>query len=206
MTEITATTFVSLDGVMQAPGGPNEDPREFPYGGWVVPYADAGMGEFVSTAFAKAGGFLLGRRTYEIFAAHWPRVTDPGDPVAKGLNTLPKYVVSNTLKSADWHNSTVISGDVLASLRKLKEQDGRELQIHGSGALIRSLLDEGIIDEFRIMVFPVYLGKGTRLFPQDGEPTAYRLTDSTTTVSGIAIHTLRPAGAARFGSFELPPE
>jgi dihydrofolate reductase len=204
MTSLTLHTFLTLDGVMQAPGGPKEDPRgDFDQGGWIVPYADADMGAFMSECFASADGFLLGRRTYEIFAAHWPRVTDPDDPIASRLNSLPKYVASTTLGTADWYNSTVLSDDVVQQVTALKRQPGRELQIHGSGALAQSLMAHDLIDEFRLLVFPVVLGAGRRLFADGAVPAAMELTESTTTSTGIAIHTYKLAGRPTYGSFEL---
>ncbi|MEC4015461.1 dihydrofolate reductase family protein [Streptomyces sp. H27-D2] len=206
MTELTVTTFVSLDGVMQAPGGPDEDPSNgFSCGGWLVPFADADMGNFINRVFERVDAFLLGRRTYEIFAAHWPRVTDENDPVAGRLNSLPKYVVSTTLEKAEWNNSTIISSDVVEEVRRLKARPGRELQIHGSGALARSLMAHGLIDTYHLLVFPVYLGQGARFFPDGGAPTAFRPTETSTTSTGVVIHTFQPTGPAQYGSFALDP-
>src|SRR6185295_12050292 len=154
--KLTLTTFLTLDGVMQAPGAPTEDPSgNFEHGGWLVPYADADMGRIVTDAFAAADAFLLGRKTYQIFAAHWPRVTDPADPVATALNRLPKYVASRTLAKAEWHNSTVIRGDIAREVAELKRKHPREIQVHGSGDLAQTLLTNDLVDEFRLWLYPV---------------------------------------------------
>lgn len=204
---ITMTMFLSMDGVMQAPGGRDEDRSNgFEQGGWLVPYADEDFGRYVSEWFANADAFLLGRRTYDIFAAHWPKVTDENDPIASRLNSLPKYVVSTTLDKADWHNATVIGENVMAEIRKLKDLPGNELQIHGSGALARSLMAEGLIDEYRLFVHPVVLGAGQRFFTQGLTPSAFKLVDSKTTGSGVAVHVYQPAGAPTYGSFALDAE
>jgi len=203
MAKLTLITFLTLDGVMQAPGGPDEDTSGgFEYGGWQVPFADEDMGRFITEVFDRAGAFLLGRRTYDIFSAYWPKKTDPKDPVASRLNTLPKYVASTTLGKADWEGTTVLGSDVPGEVTRLKEQhsDG-ELQIYGSGALARSLMAHDLIDEYRLLVYPVVLGKGKRLFPDGGLPTSFRLDESRTTGTGVAIHTYRPAGRATFGTF-----
>ncbi len=202
--QLTVTTFLSVDGVYQGPGGPDEDTRDgFDRGGWLVPHFDEATGEFMNEVFEKVDAFLLGRRTYEIFAASWPNATDPNDPVATKLNTLPKYVVSTTLQSADWANSTVVNGDVVAEIQRLKEQPGNELQVHGSGLLVRSLLENDLVDELRLLVFPVIVGAGRRLFPESGVATGLQLVDSRTTGSGVAIHTYRAAGRPEFGRVEV---
>lgn len=202
--DVTLTTFLSVDGVMQGPGGPDEDRSGgFDRGGWLVPHFDEDTGRFMTEVFDRADAFLLGRRTYDIFAASWPKVTDPNDPIASRLNTLPKYVASTTLGSADWHNTTIIKGDVVAEVARLKEAPGRELQVHGSGMLARTLIENDLLDEFRLLVFPVLVGAGRRLFADAGVATGLRLVDSRTTGSGTAIHVYRSTGRPEFGEFEL---
>lgn len=204
MAKLTLTAFLTLDGVVQAPGGPRED-REggFEHGGWVVPYADEDMGRFIDGAFRSATGFLLGRRTYQIFAAHWPRVTDEADPVASRLNNLPKYVASRTLEKVEWNNSTLLGEDVPREVAALKERLDGELQIHGSGNLAQSLMAHGLIDEYRLLVYPVLLGTGKRLFTDGIAPAALELTDTRTTGTGVAVHTYRTVGKPGYGSFAL---
>jgi dihydrofolate reductase len=201
---LTLHTFLTLDGVMQAPGGPEEDTDGgFAHGGWSFPYGDEDFGTAVDGWFANVGAFLLGRRTYEIFAGYWPQVTDPDNPVASKLNALPKYVVSTTLDSVDWHNSSLLRGDVAAEVAKLKAQPGNELQVHGSGGLAQTLIEHDLIDEYRLLTFPVHLGSGKKLF-RDGAPAAaLRLTSATTTSAGVIIATYEPAGPARYGSYAL---
>ncbi|MEU7313256.1 dihydrofolate reductase family protein [Streptomyces sp. NPDC007083] len=203
MAKLTLTTMLSLDGVMQAPGGPEEDPRDgFDLGGWVVPYADEGLIELVGDWIARAGAFLLGRRTYEIFAAYWPQVGDEEDPViARRLNSLPKYVASTTLRNATWQGTSVLGGDVVEAVRELKQQPGGDLQIHGSGVLARSLMAHGLIDAYRLLVFPVVLGRGHRLFTEGGVPAALALETAEALPSGVTMQTYTPAGRPAFGSF-----
>lgn len=202
MGTLVATTFVSMDGVMQAPGGPDEDRSNgFDIGGWVFPHADEDMGRFMSDVFSRADAFLLGRKTYEIFAAHWPRVTDVDDPVASALNTLPKHVVSTTLSEAEWNNSTVISDNVADQVAELKQQYVNEIQVHGSGELIQTLRDHDLIDEHHILTFPMVLGTGKRLFPEGSKRSAYSHTGSEITSAGVAISSYRRAGDVSTGSF-----
>jgi dihydrofolate reductase len=202
--KLTITTFLSVDGVMQGPGGRDEDRSDgFDRGGWVVPLFDEATGQFITDVFEKADAFLLGRRTYEIFAAYWPKVTDADDPVATRLNGLPKYVVSTRLRSADWHNSTIVKGDIAAEVARLKQMPGRELQVHGSGTLAQTLLENDLVDEWRLLFFPVIVGAGRRLFPDAGVATGLRLIDSRMTDSGVAIHVYQPTGRPEF--VEVPP-
>jgi dihydrofolate reductase len=202
--KLTLTQFVTLDGVYQGPGGPNEDTSGgFRHGGWLVPFFDEALGKHMEAVFDEVDAFVLGRRTYEIFAASWPKATDPDDPIASRLNTLPKYVASRTLTKADWQNSTVLDGDVVAEVGKLKEQPGRELQLHGSGALAQTLFDAGLIDTVRLIVFPVVLGSGKRLFAEGRTPSSFRLADVTTTPSGVTMQTLELAGPPAYGEVEI---
>ncbi|MEU7067914.1 dihydrofolate reductase family protein [Streptomyces sp. NPDC046161] len=203
MGKLTLTTFLTLDGVMQAPGGPEEDPSDgFRYGGWVVPFDDEVMGEFITENFGRVEAFLLGRRTYEIFAGYWPDHDDPANPVASRLNRLPKYVASTTLREPQWENTTVIDGEHLqAEVVRLKDKLDGELQVHGSGQLAQWLLARDLVDELHLMVMPVFLGAGRKLFPTGGLPTSFELTGHRTTPKGIAIHSYRPTGRATFGTF-----
>ena len=202
--KLTVTTFLSVDGVMQGPGGRDEDRSDgFDRGGWVVPLFDEATGQFITEVFEKADAFLLGRRTYEIFAAYWPKVTDVDDLVASRLNGLPKHVVSTRLRSADWHNSSIVKGDIPVQVARLKEMPGSELQVHGSGTLAQTLLENDLVDEWRLLVFPVIVGAGRRLFPDAGVATGLRLVDSRMTDSGVAIHVYQPTGRPEFG--EVPP-
>lgn len=201
---LTLHTFLTLDGVMQAPGAPDEDPDgHFEHGGWSFPYNDNDFGSAMASWFADADAFLLGRKTYEIFRSHWPRVTDPANPIASKLNALPKYVASTTLGSADWHNSSVLSGDVPAEVTRLKQQPGNELQVHGSGGLAQTLIDRDLIDEYRLLFFPVHLGHGKKLFRDGAKAAALRLTGSTTTSTGVIIASYQPAGPVKLGSYAL---
>jgi dihydrofolate reductase len=201
---LTIQSFLTLDGVVQAPGGPDEDrDGDFPYGGWSFPYGDPDFGDAVATWFAHADAFLLGRRTYDIFSAHWPKVTDQNDPVASRLNAKPKYVASTTIQSGDWHNTTVLQGDVVAAVEELKQQPGNELQVHGSGNLARTLIDHDLIDEYRLFYFPVHVGTGKKLFADGARSAALRLTGTRTTSTGVIIATYEPAGPVQLGSYAL---
>jgi dihydrofolate reductase len=202
--QLTVTTFLSVDGVYQGPGGPEEDRRDgFDRGGWLVPHFDEATGQFMDEVFREVDAFLLGRRTYEIFAASWPNATDPNDRVAKSLNTLPKYVASTTLEDPQWANSTVLKGDLASAVQELKERDGRELQVHGSGKLVQFLLANDLVDRLNLLMFPVIVGAGRRLFPDSGIATALALEESRTTPSGVAISVYRPSGRPEFGTVEV---
>ena len=203
---LTVTTFQTLDGVMQAPGGPEEDRSGgFEHGGWLVPHADAEMGAFMDETFSRVSAFLLGRRTYEIFAAHWPRVDDPGDPVATKLNTLPKHVASRTLTGElEWAGASLLGEDVPARVAELKAQPGDgELQVHGSAGLIQTLLRHELVDELRVLTFPVVIGTGKRLFGEGAMPAAARLTESRTTSAGTILAVYALEGRPSYGTFAL---
>lgn len=202
---LTLHTFLTLDGVMQAPGGPDEDPGGgFEHGGWSAPYGDQDFGAAMAGWFGQVDAFLLGRKTYQIFTGHWPHVTDPGDPIASKLNTLPKYVASATLEDVSWNNSSLLGGDVSAEVAKLKERPGRELQVHGSGQLAQTLIEHDLVDEYRLLIFPVHLGSGKKLFRDGARAAALRLTSTSVTGTGVIIATYEPDGPARHGSYALP--
>jgi dihydrofolate reductase len=202
--QLTSTMFLSVDGVYQGPGGPTEDTSGgFDRGGWLVPHFDDQTGEFMNSVFENVDAFLLGRRTYDIFAASWPNATDPNDPVAKALNTLPKYVASRTLTDPEWANTTVLDGDLATAVRELKDRDGRELQVHGSGQLVRFLLENDLLDRLNLLTFPVIVGAGRRLFPDSGVATGLALEESRTTQSGVTISVYRPTGRPEFGEVEV---
>jgi dihydrofolate reductase len=203
MSKLTITTFLTLDGVMQAPGGPEEDTSGgFTHGGWLVPYFDADTGKFMTDVFGRVDAFLLGRRTYEIFAAHWPRVTDPADPIASRLNALPKHVASKTLEAVAWNNSSLVR-DVVGQVSELKRRYGRELQVHGSAGLAQTLIQHDLVDEYNLLVFPVVLGTGKRLFGSGAVPSALKIAETRVTSTGVTIATYRRAGRPTYGSFAL---
>jgi len=202
MGKLTLTGFVTLDGVHQAPGGPTEDPSGgFEQGGWSVPYGDEDFGRFITDVFSRADAFLLGRRTYEIFAGYWPKVTDPADPIASKLNSLPKYVASSSLTDPEWEGTTVIGGELDKEVTALKERTERELQVHGSAALAQSLFALDLVDTVHLLTFPVVLGAGRRLFAEGAVPTAYRHVGGSTTSTGVAIHTYEREGRPTYGSY-----
>ena len=199
--KLTTTTQVSVDGVMQGNGGrhPDLDPG-FERGGWARPLFDNEAMTFVEEVYQRADAFLFGRRTYEVFAGYWG-VMDPGSgPIADALNTRPKYVASNTLTQPRWADSTVLSGDLAAAIGELKAKPGGELQVHGSGNLVRWLLDNQLVDEITLLVCPVVVGQGTRLFPDTGPDTALDLVESRAFPKGITIQAYRPAGRPQYAT------
>lgn len=199
--KLVVGTFLTLDGVMQAPGAPEEDRSGgFEHGGWSAPHFDDLMGQLMVEWMSRAGGFVLGRHTYEIFAVHWPHI-DGDDPIARKLNEEPKYVASRTLKKLDWKNSHLLEGDVSEQIRKLKAEEGGELQVHGSGNLIQTLLRDGVIDEFHLWTFPIVLGKGKRLFPEGTGAEGFKLIDTKTSTTGCVLQVLEAAGKPTYGSF-----
>jgi dihydrofolate reductase len=202
MSKLTMNSFLSLDGVVQSPSAPTEDPSGgFRKGGWVVPFADPDVAQYLGDALATVDALLLGRRTYEIFAAHWPRVTDPDDPVALTLTLLPKYVVSSTLQKVEWHNTRLIRGDVVNEVAKLKCGHHQEIQIQGSAQLAQTLIDNDLIDEYRLWFYPVVLGSGKRLFGSSPLHLSLALIDTQTTSAGVVINTYRRLGPQRHDSF-----
>jgi dihydrofolate reductase len=199
MRKLTVNTFATLDGVMQAPGGPEEDPSGgFEHGGWSVNYWDEKMGQIMDGFTKTPFDLLLGRKTYEIFAAHWPHAEDE---MANILNNARKYVASRTLDNVEWQNSTLIRGDVAEEVAKLKQQDGPEIQVMGSADLIQTLLKHDLVDEFRVWTFPLVLGKGKRLFGEGTMPGNMKVVDSKTSTTGVIITTYERAGDIQYGSF-----
>ena len=207
MRNLVAGTFVTLDGVMQAPGGPDED-RDggFEHGGWLVPYFDEKFVEIMTEWTKCAGAFLLGRKTYEIFAASWPKSTDPADEIAIALNTRPKFVATRTLDKVTWNNSHVLKGDVAEEVARLKAQNGGEIQVHGSSDLLQTLLTHDLVDALRIWQFPVVVGTGKRLFGAGAIPVSFRLVDSPQTIGGAVLHVYERVGGLKYGEVEVGQE
>ena len=205
--KLTVQTFLTLDGVMQAPGGPEEDPSgAFAHGGWQAPFPDPVAGEFVSELNTHASAFLFGRRTFDIFRGYWPDQTEPDNVIAKAINSLPKHVASRSLTrdEATWrgeHPDTahLIEGDVVAAVRALKEQPGDELQVWGSGDLLQTLLQHDLVDRFRLLTYPVVLGSGRRLFNEGNLPVTMRPVELRTTEMGVVLGTYEPAGPVSHG-------
>jgi dihydrofolate reductase len=204
--KLTVTTFVTMDGVMQGPGGAEEDTSNgFDQGGWMVPFIDQDFGEIVDAWFAGADEFLLGRRTYERMFPYWSQVTDHGEVVAQKLNNLPKHIVSRTLRSPQWANSSVLDGEVVEAVKALKDKPGGELQVHGSAQLVQTLNQHNLVDEYRLLVFPVVLGTGKRLFGDGTLPTALQTVENRTTSTGAVALTLRPTGTPPKGEVHPTP-
>jgi dihydrofolate reductase len=197
--KLTITTQLSLDGVMQSPGGPDEDDRNFTRGGWA--HFDNESGEFVDQVFQRADAFLFGRKTYDIFAYSWgaaPKTSK--SPIASALHTKPKYVVSTTLRNPEWNNTKVLSADFAVAIANLKAQPGRDLQVHGSGQLIRWLFQNSLIDEMNLIIFPVILGQGTRLFSDVGNDFALQLVESSVKPNGVIIQVYRLKGKPEYST------
>ena len=191
--QLSVNTFVSIDGVMQGPGGAEEDTTGgFDRGGWLIPHADADMGEVVDGWFAEADAILLGRTTYDLMHPYWSQVTDPDNTVGIALNSLPKYVVSRSLDNAEWNSTTVLGEDFLDQVRGLKEQPGREIQVHGSWRLAQALHEADLVDVYRLLVFPVAVGTGKRLFDAGSTPATFTLESTSTTAAGATHLVLRP--------------
>jgi len=198
MRKIIVLSFITFDGVMQGPGGPTEDPSgNFTLGGWTVPYFDEFLGQVMTEQMSQPFDLLLGRKTFEIFASYWPQHEEEG----AGINKATKYVASNTLTSHEWRKSVFLKGNVADEIKKLKGEDGPDLQVHGSGNLIQTLMQHDLVDEFWLKIFPVTLGMGKRLFDNGTMPAAYTVVDSKTSPNGVIIATLKRAGEVKTGSF-----
>jgi len=203
MRKVVAAAFVSLDGVMQAPGGPPEDPTGgFTHGGWTVKYWDEPMGQFMGETCSSPCDLLLGRKTYEIFAAHWPYV-DGGDPIAETFNSVTKYVATSSKEPLAWVNSVALHGDVAAEIAQLKQGSGPNLLVQGSSVLLQTLLAHDLVDQFRLLTFPLVLGPGKRLFGQGAKPGALTLAKTAVSTTGVIMSVYDRAGAISTGSFEL---
>jgi dihydrofolate reductase len=204
MRKILVATFTSLDGVMQAPGGPQEDPTGgFTLGGWTAPYFDEALGASLGSIFGRPFELLLGRKTYEIFAAHWPYVSDPNSPIARVFNTVTKYVASRSNPKLNWNNSQLLDEDIIASLKKLKSEDGPDLLVQGSSELLQTLWKNGLVDEFSVLIFPVVLGKGKRLFGGGAIPAGLKLIKAQSYPTGVIVANYQPDGAVKTGDFQL---
>ena len=202
MRKLIVLSFITLDGVMQAPGGPEEDPTGgFKYGGWIAGYWDDFLGGVMGEQMAKPFDLLLGRKTYEIFAAYWPyaKSDDPDGPIAGKFNSAKKYVASTTLEKLDWSNSTLIKGDVVQEIKNLKQQNGPELQVYGSSNLIQTLMKHDLIDGFRLKIFPITLGTGKRLFGDGTIPAGFKLVDSKASTTGVIVANYERAGLVKTG-------
>ena len=197
MRKVIVLSFITMDGVMQAPGGPTEDPSGgFTYGGWVVPYFDDFLGAIMGEQMGKPFDLLLGRKTFEIFASYWPHHEDEGP----GINNATKYVASNTLTTHEWRKSVFLKGNVVEEIKKIKQQDGPDLQVHGSANLIQTLLKHDLIDELWLKIFPITLGTGKRLFAEGTLPAAFKVSESQTSPTGVIVANYTRAGDVKTGS------
>ncbi|HEV2412227.1 MAG TPA: dihydrofolate reductase family protein [Candidatus Saccharimonadales bacterium] len=202
MRKLVLLTFISLDGVMQAPGGPEEDTSGgFKYGGWTFPYFDEFLGNVMGKQMGMPFDLLLGRKTYDLFASFWPKQDTKTNPAAEPLNKATKYVAANTTIKLGWENSVLLEGDVVAKIRDLKAQDGPILQVHGSSNLIQTLLKNDLVDELWLKIFPVTLGKGKRLFGDGTIPAAFKLSECESSPKGVIVATYERAGEVKTGSF-----
>ncbi len=202
MRKLIILTFITLDGVMQAPGGAQEDPSNgFSFGGWTVPYFDEFMGQVMGEQMSRSFDLLLGRKTYEIFASYWPHQDNNTNPAAAGINNAAKYVVSHKQLTFDWKNSILIQNDVVNEIKRLKQQNGSQLQVHGSGNLIQTLLKNDLVDELWLKIFPITLGIGKRLFAEGTIPKAFTLRESKTSPKGVIVASFERAGEVKTGSF-----
>jgi dihydrofolate reductase len=198
MRKIIVLSFITLDGVMQGPGGPTEDTSgNFTYGGWTVPYFDEFLGTVMSEQMSGPFDLLLGRKTFEIFASYWPQHEEEG----AGINRATKYVASNTLTSHEWRKSVFLNDNLVDEIKRLKGQEGPDLQVHGSGNFIQTLIENDLVDEFWLKIFPVTLGMGKRLFDKGTIPASYSLVDSKTSPNGVIVATFKRAGEVKTGSF-----
>ncbi len=203
MRKLIVLSFITLDGIMQAPGGPEEDPSAgFKYGGWSVGYFDDFLGNVMAEQMGHPFDLLLGRKTFDIFAAYWPRVNDDS---GRGINRAKKYVVSHRPVSLDWKTTVPIDGDVVGKIKQLKAEAGPEIQVHGSGNLIQTLLKHDLVDEFWLKTFPIALGTGKRLFGEGTMPAGFTLQESRTSPAGVVVASYARAGDVKFGSFALAP-
>lgn len=204
MRKLIVAEHISLDGVIQAPGGPDEDSSgEFRLGGWIVPYGDEAIGQELQHLFSQPFELLLGRRTYEIWAAYWPRVpVDSGNAIADLFNSVPKHVATHRSDTLDWQNSHALEGDLADAIRALKQQGGANLMTWGSGDMVHQLFAAGLVDELRLMIYPVVLGRGKRLFGDDAQPSAFTLTQATSTPSGVLLTRYARSGEVRTGTFK----
>jgi dihydrofolate reductase len=200
MPRIIVNAFLTLDGVMQAPGGPDEDRESgFVHGGWQAPYVDDVMGQLVTAGFDDADGFLLGRKTCDIFSNYWPKITDPDNAIATALNSRPKYVVSRSVEQVSWNNTSLIKGDLVTEIRKLREQPGRTVQTWGSTDLLQTLLTNDLIDEYRLFIFPLVLGTGKRLFGNGTAPAVLKQIETVTSSKGATYHRFERSGNPTYG-------